>query len=164
MVPILKTTNSGINWVEQYSGTETFYSVDFVDVNEGWAVGEDGIVRHTINGGQTWPEQYSAGSDLKSVFFLNENYGWAVGRYSSIIHTSTGGVNWVAQTSPSFNPLESVFFVNENERQPPLVHLHSLLAKRPLPDLPVSFSPGRRLTFWLLIFPLLQVSPRWQSE
>ena len=32
-----------------------------------------------------------------------------------IINTTNGGINWTPQTSPSLNPLESVFFVSENE-------------------------------------------------
>ena len=31
--------------------------IQFVDENEGWAAGDDGVVWHTINGGKTWERQ-----------------------------------------------------------------------------------------------------------
>src|SRR5579885_2947222 len=33
------------------------HAVQFVDTNEGWAVGDEGVVWHTIDGGQNWERQ-----------------------------------------------------------------------------------------------------------
>src|SRR5579862_4894378 len=34
-------------------------AVQFVDGNEGWAVGDDGVILHTIDGGKNWEPQVS---------------------------------------------------------------------------------------------------------
>jgi hypothetical protein len=42
----------GVNWIKQNSGTtNTLYSVYFIDSLNGWAVGDGGIILHTVNGG-----------------------------------------------------------------------------------------------------------------
>ena len=33
------------------------HAVQFVDENEGWAVGDDGVVWHSIDSGQNWERQ-----------------------------------------------------------------------------------------------------------
>lgn len=67
----------------------------FINENEGWAVGDSGIVMHTINAGQSWEFQ-NAGtkSSLKKIFFLDNQYGWAGTTDGSIIRTTDGGKNW----------------------------------------------------------------------
>ncbi len=49
---ILKTTNGGLNWMAQVSGTfNHFSSVYFANYNEGWVVGVGGIILYTPNEG-----------------------------------------------------------------------------------------------------------------
>src|SRR5262249_27488186 len=64
-----------------HSGDAGLRSIQFVDDNEGWAAGDDGVVWHTINGGKNW-ERQSTGTraSLRCVHFLNPYSGWAVGR------------------------------------------------------------------------------------
>ncbi|MBI4649008.1 MAG: T9SS type A sorting domain-containing protein [Bacteroidia bacterium] len=47
---ILKTTDSGYNWVE-YSQPEGYYSVNFANKNIGYVVGSNGIIRKTTTAG-----------------------------------------------------------------------------------------------------------------
>src|SRR5690349_3313808 len=56
-------------------------AVQFVDDQEGWAVGEDGIIWHTIDGGKNWERQSSGvRASLRSLHFFNPFTGWVVGR------------------------------------------------------------------------------------
>ena len=46
------------------------HAVQFVDDKEGWAVGDDGVIWHTIDGGQNWEDQESGvRSSLRSLYF-----------------------------------------------------------------------------------------------
>ena len=78
---ILKTTNGGTNWISQTSGTTIdLFSVNFLDQNTGWAVGEIGTILKTTNGGTNWTSQTSGTTNhLFSVNFVDQNTGWAVG-------------------------------------------------------------------------------------
>ncbi len=75
-----------------------FYSVDFVNPQEGWAVGDNGTILHTSDGGKVWMAQES-GTDkrLDGVSFVNPNQGWILVEDGTILHTSDGGENWVVQ-------------------------------------------------------------------
>src|SRR3954452_17608329 len=57
------------------------HAIQFVDTREGWAVGDDGVVLHTINGGETWERQPTGvRASLRSLHFLSSLIGWVVGR------------------------------------------------------------------------------------
>jgi photosystem II stability/assembly factor-like uncharacterized protein len=83
------------DWIMQNSTTvENLRGVCFVDSLEGWAVGDSGIILHTVTGGMEWVRQESPVSfKLFDVDFLNTNEGWAVG-HSTILKTSNGGSKW----------------------------------------------------------------------
>lgn len=80
------------------------HAVQFVDKSEGWAVGDDGVIWHTIDGGAQWERQKSGTrASLRSVHFQTPYTGWAVGRLESpdggssvgvMIKTSDGGLKW----------------------------------------------------------------------
>lgn len=79
------------------------HAVQFVDRSEGWAVGDDGVVWHSIDGGANWERQKSGTrASLRSVHFLNPYSGWAVGRLDQpgghsvgvMLRTTDGGLTW----------------------------------------------------------------------
>lgn len=82
----------------------TLHAVTFVDATEGWAVGEQGTIWHTIDGGQTWERQKSGTrACLKAVQFLTPYTGFAFGKtelpgslgsQGVILKTENGGLNW----------------------------------------------------------------------
>ena len=52
---ILRTTDGGITWVSQTSGTtENLNGVSFTDANTGTVVGSGGAILRTTDGGDTW--------------------------------------------------------------------------------------------------------------
>jgi hypothetical protein len=87
---ILKTTDGGISWNSQTSGTGTLLnSVYFLDEDTGWVVGSGGTILKTINGGATWETQSSgAQHSLSSIYFIDNNTGWTVGGGGTILKTN----------------------------------------------------------------------------
>lgn len=93
--PIFKSTDGGVNWVQQSHTltTQQLNSVFFSDVNNGWAVGNSGVILHTTNGGTNWSLQTSGTTEnLNEVFFTNSTYGWIVGNNGVILRTTDGGM------------------------------------------------------------------------
>lgn len=82
----------------------TLHAVTFVDATEGWAVGEQGTIWHTIDGGETWERQKSGTrACLKAVQFLTPYTGFAFGKtelpgslgsQGVILKTENGGLTW----------------------------------------------------------------------
>ncbi|MCC6417518.1 MAG: hypothetical protein IT429_04650 [Gemmataceae bacterium] len=78
-------------------------AVQFVDARQGWAVGAEGVVWHTIDGGDTW-ERLPTGTraSLRSLHFLSPLCGWVAGReelpgggsVGVLLYTEDGGETW----------------------------------------------------------------------
>ena len=82
----------------------TYNDIFFLNQQEGWIVGNNGIIGHTENGGEAWYRQINPdpeGNSLYGLFFLNENEGWAIGAQGTILKTTNGGDNWVLDTEGS---------------------------------------------------------------
>ena len=99
---IQKTTDGGKKWVVQETGKEdVLEDIFFLDANQGWAVGENGVILYTNNGGDTWREQTSGTEEkLRSIQFVDKHVGWAVGGdfgVGVILSTSNGGKKWDVQ-------------------------------------------------------------------
>jgi photosystem II stability/assembly factor-like uncharacterized protein/tetratricopeptide (TPR) repeat protein len=96
------------------------HAVQFVDRNEGWAVGDEGVVWHTIDGGATWERQPTGvRASLRSVCFLNPYTGWVAGReelpggqggVGVLLLTRDGGLKWKRVTLNSLPGLQRVWF------------------------------------------------------
>ena len=90
--------------------------VTFADATNGFAVGQDGLILHTVNRGATWTEIQN-GLTLDSFYgaeMMGPNKLWVVGDLGVLLHTSNGGVNWVQQSTFTTNSLLSISFANEN--------------------------------------------------
>ena len=97
---IIKTIDGGVNWTFQPRVNEThLWSVDFVDENTGWAVGDNGLVLKTSDSGATWIQQESGTHvDLNSVFFVDAQAGWIAGD-GRLLKTTSGGETLVDKAS-----------------------------------------------------------------
>ena len=87
-----------------------YYSVQFLDKNTGWIVGEYGNVRYTTDGGKTWGSQHGSLLDelveqggvrdvmvmgaFFKVHFSDANNGVMVGAGGAVTKTSDGGQTW----------------------------------------------------------------------
>src|SRR5262245_3202815 len=98
------------------------HAVQFVDRNEGWAVGDDGVVWHSIDGGGSWERQPTGvQASLRSVHFLNPYTGWIAGREELpngggsngvLLFTKDGGLKWQLVTLHSLPGLHRVRFLD----------------------------------------------------
>ena len=102
-------------WIGQTSGTtQVLLGVAFTDVNHGYAVGTNGVIRVTSNGGASWSAQASGTSRfLRDVYFSDATHGTIVGESGLILRT-TDGTTWTPQTSGTLQHLVHVNFVNND--------------------------------------------------
>jgi len=98
-------------------------AIQFIDKNEGWSVGDDGVIWHSIDGGKNWERQKSGTrASLRSVHFATPYTGWVAGRVEKagdaasmgvLLHTTDGGITW-AETATNLLPgLNIVRFFDE---------------------------------------------------
>lgn len=93
----LPTNNPCWSWQLPLPQGDDTPGMDFVDENEGWEVGDSGLILHTTDGGVTWERQTSGVEwDLWAVALATTGDGWAAGS-GGILHTADGGVTWKPQ-------------------------------------------------------------------
>jgi photosystem II stability/assembly factor-like uncharacterized protein len=103
---ILKTTNSGINWINIPNPAvgKPLTTVNIIDSNNIYVVGWFETIIKTTNGGFNWIElkngPWGQGSSYDGSFFYNENTGWVVGISQSVLKTTDGGYNYALQSIP----------------------------------------------------------------
>lgn len=121
---ILRSTDGGRSFVKILRSTRRggatgatpepdLYSVQFVDDDHVYIVGDRGLILTSTDGGATWREQNS-GSDaqLFHLSFRGER-GWVVGTGGVIIHTDNGGRNWYPQRSGLTEDLNRVYMITD---------------------------------------------------
>ena len=119
---ILKTVDGGTSWINQSSGSSQWlHSVQTLDSNNAYAVGEGGIILKTTNGGTTWEQLPAPTSDnFCSVFFRNPNEGFVIGNTGQAsegaicLLTIDGGMTWSVQTS-FCSGLSQVYITADNK-------------------------------------------------
>ncbi len=112
---IQKTTNGGNNWFLQSSPGRYLFSVNFFDVNSGYAVGNDGTILRTINAGDNWNLLNTNLTEwLFGVYSVNPSVTYLVGQNGTIEMTSDGGISWISQFYGSVYTLNSICFPSIN--------------------------------------------------
>ena len=95
---------------------DNLFNIDFINANQGWAVGYYGTILHTEDGGITWVYQQSEKKiPLNDVDFVDANNGWIVGYGPTILHTTDGGKTWSEQEIDGEIFITSVYFLNEKK-------------------------------------------------
>lgn len=117
--PVSIIDHSEATWelVRESSQNILYRSLCFVDQNNGWVVGQSGIIIHTADGGNTWNEQHGDTlSDYEDVQFINQHVGWIVGRNNTMLKTKDGGEHWLPVVVPDDTPrtIMALSFVDEN--------------------------------------------------
>ncbi len=92
---ILKTTNAGLTWTKQRSGTLVdLHAVLFANTRDGFVVGDYGMILHTTDGGLHWARQASRTHDfLEDLDRVGLSRAWVI---DSGMNLATG-----ASTNPS---------------------------------------------------------------
>jgi photosystem II stability/assembly factor-like uncharacterized protein len=101
------------SWNAVSSPTQTtLESVFMVNANDGWAVGQGGVIIRW--NGAEWKSIANPTTEaLYSVFMVNAHDGWAVGQGGVILHWN--GISWNGMYSPTTNQLNQVYMVNSND-------------------------------------------------
>jgi hypothetical protein len=113
---IIKTTDSGANWIEQTASTTNYLrAVFFISETTGWVGGNNGTIFKTTDGGTSRDQQtINSIENIYSIKFLDTNTGWLSGGSALILHTTDGGSNWIVQNSGATYHLNSISIVNAN--------------------------------------------------
>ncbi|MFQ6371066.1 WD40/YVTN/BNR-like repeat-containing protein [Shewanella sp. YIC-542] len=94
---ILRLSPDG-SWQQLLSPTRNLLTrIIFIDQQQGWAVGHDATVLHSVDGGDSWQQQYHSQTlarPLLDVHFRDEQNGLAVGAYGLFLRTHDGGQHW----------------------------------------------------------------------
>jgi photosystem II stability/assembly factor-like uncharacterized protein len=95
---IYATGDGGTTWKSSMPLPDAFVTLDFADMQHGWAT--DGMILYrTSDGGQHWTK-LSPGANFKQVTdlsFVSSTTGWAIGgqsNTSSLLKTTDGGKTW----------------------------------------------------------------------
>jgi photosystem II stability/assembly factor-like uncharacterized protein len=109
---IWRSSNSGINWTQVYSGSR-INALSFPDNNTGYAVGDSGKIIKTSDNGLNWTQlSYSTTNNLYGVYFFTTNVGHAVGQNGVILRTQNGGLNWITQFNPLSEDLNAIIMLS----------------------------------------------------
>ena len=114
---IFRTTNAGLSWENQSSGTiKNLTSINFYNSLTGIVTGYGKTLLKTTDSGLNW---FSIANIIWEVDFLSakiidENNYYATGSDSYIVKTTNGGNSWVPYTHGEVNPLLTVDFINDN--------------------------------------------------
>jgi photosystem II stability/assembly factor-like uncharacterized protein len=118
-----KTTNGGSTWNSSATGLfaeRTFMGLQFLDANNGWAVGFGQEIDRTTNGGANWSAVNSGTTaDFWGVQFLSSTTGYIVGTNSTVLKTTNGTstpVTWTSKNTgiPAATGLRALYFADEN--------------------------------------------------
>ena len=63
----------------------TLLSVQFVNDDDGWAIGRGGTILRSDNGGSSWIQQESGTKQNLYALYFNKKIGWAVGGSGMIL-------------------------------------------------------------------------------
>lgn len=95
---IVLTDDHGTTWRRAKSPEAPLLTaVDFLDDQQGLAVGHDSVILRSADGGQSWTQAFSAPSEqrpLLDVLFTRKDLAIAVGAYGAYYESTDGGKTW----------------------------------------------------------------------
>lgn len=101
----LATITNAQNWTQQTSGvTSQLNAVKFTDTQNGWAVGDGGIILNTTNGGSTWSSINNLFSSSPINFTELDVIGnniWACTDNALVLYSTNAGNTWSVSSTPS---------------------------------------------------------------
>lgn len=115
MGTILSSSDGGVSWQPQKSGTELPLSkVVFTSAQDGWVLASNGTILKTANGGASWTVLgYKQGIQLQTFGASDANNAWVQSEYPrQVLITSDGGSSWSTITPPSSDYISRYIPVN----------------------------------------------------
>jgi len=114
---ILSTTNGGLNWTGLGTPAIKQRNIYFVNFNNGWTCGDNGIIYITSNNGVNWNQYTIPGNYLlNSIHFVNTLTGWTCGNNGIILKSTNGGV--LTGLINTGNPLPEKYSLSQNYPNP----------------------------------------------
>lgn len=115
---VYKTTDGGTSWAEMLSTPgpqQTFYQVQFVNADTGFAAGYPGsLVYKTTDGGNTWVSKNTGASGantwIYAMQFVTPQKGFAMIANEQIAMTNDGGDTWTKQNLLAGMTITSMHF------------------------------------------------------
>lgn len=109
---ILYSDNRGASWRQAAVPLSSdLVAVYFATPLEGWAVGHDSVVLHSVDGGASWQRQFDGRRDreagdkpLLDVWFDQAGHGLAVGAFGLLLRSEDHGASWQHWESHAANP------------------------------------------------------------
>jgi photosystem II stability/assembly factor-like uncharacterized protein len=112
-----EVNNKAGTWTKVESDvTNWLYDIDFPDNQNGWIVGDSGIILNSTNGGESWGRQICPINEiLCAVDFVDTSYGW-ICSMNSILRTTNGGKSWEIKYSQDLGEgrFRDIQFLNKN--------------------------------------------------
>lgn len=104
---VLLTDDGGETWRpvrHGRSGADGLFDIQFIDDQNGWAIGPASIIR-TEDGGESWrPLVYSTSENGylsgNVIHFVDAQSGWLAGHGGSLMRSDDGGRNWTQVPLP----------------------------------------------------------------
>ena len=90
---IFRSGDGGKNWdsISHFSVND----LQFIDRQNGWAIGNNGKIYKTTDGGDSWATSIPILiENLVDVFFTDKNHGWILGEENTVLLTRNGGKIW----------------------------------------------------------------------
>jgi photosystem II stability/assembly factor-like uncharacterized protein len=114
---ILKSTDNGLNWNVQISGTNAnLLTISVIDKDTLYISGNDRSVLKTIDGGNNWVKVFngtSSTNNINQIFFVNPATGYLIGEGSKLFKTIDYGKTWsIVEVGLEFQQVTSIYFTN----------------------------------------------------
>ena len=96
---VVWSDSNGENWerAQAPANLPLLNAIFFTDAKNGWAVGHDAVILHSVDEGKTWTQSFSAPSEQKplmDILFIDAMRGFTVGAYGAFYETVDGGKTW----------------------------------------------------------------------
>lgn len=94
-----------------YSGSTPIRDIIFIDTNNGYAVGNSGLVLKTTDAGLNWNVMTApTANNLSSVFLITDTFGWAGGAAGTMLYTRSGAISWESYTiTPAGTDINDIY-------------------------------------------------------
>lgn len=106
---IMKTTDGGVTWLDQNSGTtNVLYSNDYLNEQNGVCVGINGVILKTTDGVNWNAKTSNTTNDLTCIKYISTTTILTCGLNGTILKSTDAGETWTVKTSSVTNNLNSL--------------------------------------------------------
>lgn len=91
---VYKTIDGGAKWTVMFIAPEDIQSIDFIDQDNGYLVGSNGLIFKTNNGGTDWIKLTIPYEYYTYVKFYSKNVGYIFDEDGKMYKTEDGGGSW----------------------------------------------------------------------